>query len=175
MNAAVGVAVAAVAMAIVSPAIAVPTASGEWCGRHGAALPLVVQQSTPGLALRGEGQLRWFGLLAYRARLWSPGGRATSALNGPLALEIQYARHFRGEQLAARSVDEMRHTGAGSDDQRRTWGEAMANTFRDVDAGDCILGVTLASGATQFFRNGAPLGANADGGVSPWHLSRGAL
>lgn len=141
-------------MAVASPAVA-----GDWCGRSGSHLPDAVQRALPGLELRGEGQLRWFGLIAYRARLWTQRGVEPGR---PLALEILYARNFRGQQLAERSVDEMRHTGAGTDAQRQRWAAAMASTFRDVGPGDCILAAALGDGTTEFFINGTALGTIAD-------------
>ena len=122
--------------------------------------PEAARQWLTQVEMRGEGELRWFGILAYRARLWTPGRSADPV--GPLALEIRYARNFTGEQLASRSIDEMRHTKAGSDGQHEQWRAAMSKTFRDVGEGDCLLGVATRSGATRFYFNGTSIGTIDD-------------
>ena len=119
----------------------------------------------PGLAVQGEGDFRWFGLPIYHARLWSPAGGWQA--NETFALEIRYARSIKGHRLAETSVDEMRHTGAGSDSQRRQWGESMRTTFPDVRDGDRLSGLMLPGAATRFFLNGQPVGEIADAGFGP--------
>ena len=142
-----------------SAANASPAAANH-CSGADATAPEAARQWLSQVELRGEGELRWFGILAYRARLWTP--NKTSDATGPLALEIRYARSFSGEQLASRSIDEMKHTNAGNDAQHQQWRLAMQKTFRDVGEGDCLLGVATRSGATRFYFNGTPIGAIDD-------------
>ena len=122
----------------------------------GATLPDAVRALAPVLAIQGEGELRWFGVLVYHARLWStPGGWRPDAAS---ALEIRYERAIRGAALAARSIDEMRHNGAGTDAQHGRWRDRMAATFPDVERGDRLVGLALPNAPTRFFLNGRPVG-----------------
>ena len=137
--------------------------SARGCSGNDALPPEIVRSALAPIEFRGEGELRWFGILAYRARLWTPPGTVTHALaNGPLAFEIRYARRFRHDQLASRSIGEMKHIAAGSEAQYTQWFAAMMNIFRDVDEGDCLLGVLMPNGATRFYYNSAPIGTVDD-------------
>jgi chalcone isomerase-like protein len=135
------------------------------CGhasRH--VLPDPVRAVAPNVAPRGEGNLRWLGLLVYHARLWTAGDDWSEA---PYALEIRYARALRGADIASRSVDEIRRTGEFDPAQLQRWGDAMRRTFPDVADGDCLVGVSLPAGGARFFHNGKPLGAIADPEFAP--------
>lgn len=133
------------------------------CSGSDALPPEVARAAAAPVEFRGEGDLRWFGILAYRARLWTPPGPLMPGVaSGPLAFEIRYARSFRREQLASRSIDEMKHIVAGSEAQHAQWSTAMVATFRDVDDGDCLLGVSMKNGTTRFYFNGAPTGTIDD-------------
>ena len=133
--------------------------------RVGGALPEAVRTLAPGLRVQGEGAFRWFGLAVYHARLWSPAGgwRADETF----AIEIRYARSVKGHRLAETSVDEMRHTAAGSDAERRQWGESMRAIFPDVRDGDQLIGLSIPGTATRFFLNGQAVGDIADPGFGP--------
>jgi hypothetical protein len=66
----------------------------------------------PGLRAAGQGTLRVFGFSIYRARLWvSPGFEPAQWAALPLALELEYLRDIKGEDIASRSVKEMRRVG----------------------------------------------------------------
>lgn len=129
------------------------------------ALPESVRALAPRLEVRGMGNVRWFGLLVYHARLWTlPGGWRAS---DQYALEIRYARSIKGEQLARRSIDEMRHIGAGTDSQHQQWLQSMQQTFPDVNEADQLVGLATPGGATRFFMNGKPIRAVEDPQFGP--------
>ena len=79
-------------------------------GLLGLALP--AQAASPELAdlrLQGQGQLRYFGLLIYAARLWvREPVDAKNWTTQTLALELEYARSLSGKEIAKRSLVEMR-------------------------------------------------------------------
>ena len=147
--------------ALIASGAAESIASG---GTSIAAPPDAVRALAPQAALRGEGNLRWFGLPVYRARLWATGNDWST---GPYALEIRYARALRGADIAARSVEEIRRIAGPEPAQLQRWGEAMRRMFPDVADGDALVGVRLAGGGTQFFHNGNPLGALDDPEFAP--------
>lgn len=122
----------------------------------------MVRNAAPALVAQGEGEFRWFGLSIYHARLWAP--PAGWRRNDAFALEIRYARAIKGHRLAETSADEMRHTGAGSEQERQGWAEAMRSTLPDVREGDTLIGLSQPGAATRFFLNGQPIGEVADPG-----------
>jgi len=68
--------------------------------QEGGAAPLWLHQSLAGATLAGEGQMRFFGLRIYDARLWvSPGFEASRFGAHPLALELTYHRAFTGASI----------------------------------------------------------------------------
>lgn len=136
-----------------------------WCGTTDGPIPPAVRAQLPPLSVRGRGDLRWFGLPVYEARLWSPAeGWSTER---PFALEIRYARSIRGEQLTGRSIEEMRKQGIGDEARHARWRAAMTRTFPDVREGDCLTGVAMPGAPTKFFVNGKPAGAIDDPEFGP--------
>ena len=146
-------------------ALQAPAQSARGTVLAAGALPETVRSVAPALVAQGEGDFRWFGLPVYHARLWAPA--SGWRMNDAFALEIRYARTVKGHRLAETSVDEMRHTGAGSESQRKGWGEAMRSTLPDVREGDKLIGLSLPGAATRFFLNGQPIGDVADPGFGP--------
>ncbi|MDP2005690.1 MAG: chalcone isomerase family protein [Rubrivivax sp.] len=112
-----------------------------------------------GARLQGAATLRFFGLRVYDARLWV-GGPPPGAdwVASPFALELQYARSLKGEQIAERSLVEMRRQGAIADAVAERWLGNMKQLFPDVDAGHRITGLNLPGTGARFFVNGSPRG-----------------
>lgn len=112
----------------------------------------------PALGLKrwGSGEFRRFGFLIYEATLWA----GDDPLQPPLALRLDYRRAISGTAIAEASVNEMRPLGADEAALQR-WGAQMARVFPDVKAGDWILGLHTAGGAT-FLHNGRPTGEIAE-------------
>lgn len=148
-----------------APAAGQSPAAPAWCDASAGPLPAAVRATAPALEVSGTGHLRWFGLPVYEARLWTPPGGWVATT--PYALEIRYARHIRGEQLAGRSIAEMRHIGAGRDAQHVQWQAAMNRVFPDVREGDCLLGLAVPGGPARFYVNGKPTGAVEDPEFGP--------
>ena len=66
----------------------------------------------------------------------------------------QGSLHFNGEDIARRSLDEMRRQGPVSDAQAQAWLAAMRAAFPDVKKGDRITGVHEPGVGARFFHNG---------------------
>lgn len=113
--------------------------------------------------LQGEGEMRWFGLSLYQARLWVP-PRERFPLEGTpepglsFALELRYARDFDGDRLAGASIDELRRLGWADKSQLERWGVELAKVFPNVKQGEVIVGRHLAGGAAEFFHQGQRTG-----------------
>jgi len=121
-----------------------------------AAVPAELAADLPDAKLQGSGRLRFFGLQVYDARLWV-GARGVGAdwTQTPLALEMQYLRGLPGQQIAERSLAEMRKHGDVAADAAERWLADMKKAFPDVKANDRITGVLLPGQGARFFFNGA--------------------
>ncbi len=133
-------------------------------GLLGLALP--AQAASPELAdlrLQGQGQLRYFGLLIYAARLWvREPVDAKNWTTQTLALELEYARNLSGKEIAKRSLVEMRRQAEISSAKASQWLAEMEAAFPDVQAGDRISGLQEPGSAVRFFVNGRPQRRIAD-------------
>lgn len=117
--------------------------------------PPEVLAALPKAQLIGKGNLRFFGLLVYEARLWAaPSFKPAAYDTQPFALELEYARKLDGSSIAERSVAEMRRVGSFSDDQARTWLGLMTQAFPNVAAKDRLVGLHDGKGGVRFLYNG---------------------
>ena len=73
-----------------------------------------------------------------------------------------YARALVGEQIASRSITEMKRVGSLSDAQAAQWLKSMTALFPDVKAGDRLTGVHTPGQSARFYFNGALRGEVAD-------------
>jgi hypothetical protein len=139
------------------------------------ALPPTAAQTAPSLpaaigtavdepVLVGGGSFRWLGLKLYDARLWATRKAATPDNwdKLPLALELVYARSLAGERIAKASIDEIKQLNIGTPAQHAAWLDAMKRVFPDVSEGTQLVGLYQPDGATQFLRDGQPVGEIAD-------------
>jgi hypothetical protein len=125
--------------------------------------PAEVSAALPGASLRGQGRLRFLGMLVYEAALWSPArADAGDVLETPLALELRYARKLRGPLIAERSLEEMQRVGEFGTVDGQRWLEAMKRLFPDVGDGDRITGVHRPGQGAAFYVNGRYVGEVRD-------------
>jgi hypothetical protein len=117
--------------------------------------PAEVTEALRSPRLQGSGTLRFLGLRIYDARLWvAERAVADDWVALPLALELAYQRALEGEQIAERSLVEMRRQGEIAAEPAARWLAAMKKLFPDVKAGDRITGVNLPGEGARFFVNG---------------------
>jgi len=129
------------------------------------AQPAELGGALPGARLLGQGQLSFFSLEIYTARLWvTEGFRADDFIAHPVALELEYARALVGRQIAERSLVEMKKLGTVPEAQAAAWLAAMSKAFPDMAKGDRLTGVSRPGAGMRFFFNGKPSGevAHAD-------------
>lgn len=127
------------------------------------ATPAWVRQSLAGATLAGEGQMRFFGLRIYDARLWvTPGFQARSFGEHPLALELTYHRAFTGAAIAQRSVEEMQRQAALAPAQAERWQQRLAAVLLDVRPGDRLTGLYQPGQGMWLWRGSQALGAIDD-------------
>lgn len=111
----------------------------------------------PGAQRVGAGRLTWFGIHAYDAALYAENARFVES--APLALELTYARNFKGASIAERSMGEIRKLGLASETEAAEWLDILTGIFPDVRSGDRLAGVQAAAGPAQFFHNGRAIGS----------------
>lgn len=127
------------------------------------ATPPWVRQSLPGAMLAGEGQMRFFGLRIYDARLWvSPDFQASSYGAHPLALELTYHRAFTGAAIAQRSVEEMQRQATLPSAQAKRWQQRLAALLPDVQPGDRLTGLYQPQQGMRLWHGSQELGAMND-------------
>ncbi|MDO9314131.1 MAG: chalcone isomerase family protein [Burkholderiaceae bacterium] len=117
--------------------------------------PPEVRSELPGARLFGSGRLTFLLFSVYEARLWTgPQFDAGNFDQMPLALELEYARDFDNNDIADRSIEEMRRSGAIAPAKVSRWLTAMTQCFPDIVEGDRATGVQIPGVATRYFVNG---------------------
>lgn len=110
-------------------------------------------------SLVGEGQLKWFGMTVYNARLYAPGGAYQS--NQPHAIEITYKFGFNSEQLARKTLEEIERL-YGNLPDRSALLELFKSVFPDVARGDQIIAVHHPGRDVEFYAGDVLLGRIVD-------------
>lgn len=141
------------ALSLAGPSVANLAGPGQ------AAAPYV-SQLIPGARVVGGGRLTWLGFHAYDAVLYAENARYVDT--APFALELTYARRFKGAAIAERSIVEIRKLGLAGDQELAEWQGILAGIFPDVGPGDRLTGVSLGNGTLKFFHNGRAIGSSDD-------------
>ena len=111
----------------------------------------------------GTGRLTVWGIQVYDARLWAqPGFRVVNVDRAPLALELSYLRAFKAEEIAERSIKEMRRSKPVSDAQASRWMADLLRVIPDVRTGDRVMGVHQPGVGAAFWVNGKTTGEIQD-------------
>jgi hypothetical protein len=114
-------------------------------------------------SLKGQFAFRFFGLDIYQAQLWVDGAiNANLYEEGQLALQLVYARNLNGNEIAKRSLQEIKNQVKVSPEQEKMWLEQMVKIFPDVKNGDNLTGVYGPSQKAVFFFNQKYLGELSD-------------
>lgn len=111
---------------------------------QGSPIPGWLAARLPGADLRGQGRLRFFGLDIYDALLCTaPGFDPASFERHALALQLVHRRGLVGEQIAERSLKEMRALPGFDASRAEAWLARMKILFPDVSANDQLVGLYL--------------------------------
>jgi hypothetical protein len=123
----------------------------------------------------GSGELRWFGLEVYEARLLTGGGQYDGmAASGPQALEITYRRNISRDQLVRTTEREWdrlaRELGLDTPMPVSGWLTELGAIWPDVTPGDRIVALVEPAGPTRFYGNDGLLGTVEDPRFGPAFL-----
>ena len=121
------------------------------------------QQALTQAVLAGHGQMRFFGLRIYDARLWvGPQFQAARFWDYPLVLQLTYHRSFSAQSIAQRSVQEIERQQALTPAQATHWQAQLAQVIPNVQSGDQVTGIYLPGQGMQFWQDQKMLGALPD-------------
>lgn len=120
----------------------------------------VVRQAIPQARVQGAGELRMYGFHLYDARLYvGPTGLSSKELTArPFALDIEYARAFRGVSIAQRGREQMDDLKVASKAQTAEWERQLDKIFPDVQAGDHVIGIFVPEQGTTFYADNKVIG-----------------
>ena len=131
------------------------------------AVPREVAAHLAQARLQGSGALRFFGLHVYDARLWvGPQFDPAEPAAAELALELEYARAFKGARIAERSLVEMQRGDPFGVADGERWLAAMRRLFPDVRAGDRLSALNRPGEGLAFFLNAGALGVLPEAGFA---------
>ena len=144
------------------PASAIDAAAATVAGQRSEVRPELTG-ALPQAQRIGTGRLVVWGFQVYDARLWAqPGFRAVNFDRAPLALELSYLRAFKAEEIAERSIKEMRRSQPVSDAQASRWIADLLRVIPDVRSGDRVMGVHQPGVGAAFWVNGKNTGEIQD-------------
>ena len=113
-----------------------------------------------GWTLVNEAVMRYLGFKVYEIRLWHQG--ESFSREAPFALELEYAMRFKGRDIAARSIEEMKAQGYSDAAALGRWRQSMQRLFPDVTAGDRLIGIAIPGKEARFFNGNRLLGTVED-------------
>lgn len=136
------------------------------------------EASTPpleGLLEIGSGELTWFGLQVYKARLLDADGQYDQGgQDGALALEITYQRDIPRDRLLDTTEREWNRLEGALNISGRSlvddWLGQLEKIWPDVATGDRIIALHEPDGATRFYGNDGLLGIVDDPRFGPAFL-----
>jgi hypothetical protein len=120
----------------------------------------ITQQYIKNPKVVGEARLKFMFLKIYDAKLSAANGLWNA--DSPFALSLTYLRDFAGEEIASRSVDEMRNIGYDDEVLLAKWYEQMRAVFPNIKEGENITGVMDENKNTHFYHEVALIGSIDD-------------
>ena len=156
-----------IAAACTQAALAQPSSANDATAATVASQPIELRPELSGALPKaqriGTGRLIVWGFQVYDARLWAqPGFRAAKFDRMPLALELSYLRAFKAEEIAERSIKEMRRSKPVSDAQASRWMANLLRVIPDVRPGDRVMGIHQPGVGAAFWVNGKNTGEVLD-------------
>ena len=117
----------------------------------------------PGSKVVGPGQADGMGVPnLQRCSLGAPGFKADDFGKHAFALDLEYLREFRGDEIADRSLSEIRRLTPLSEAQEQQWTRQMRAIFPPVRSGDRLTGVHVPGVGAKFLFNGKNKGEIRD-------------
>ncbi|TMO73135.1 chalcone isomerase family protein [Pseudoalteromonas aurantia] len=100
----------------------------------------------------------------YDATLFAPNGNYSA--DSPFVLKLTYLRDLAGDDIAQRSIEEMRKQGFTDEKKLALWLTNMKRIFPNVNEGTQLLGVRNKAGGSVFYSDNKLLGEITDPGFT---------
>ena len=120
----------------------------------------VATRHVPDASLVGKARLKVLFWKVYDAELYAPNGDWSA--NAPFALSLNYLRKLEGEQIAKRTIVEMRKQGFEDEVTLARWFDDMRSIIPDVEKNTRITGVADDTQNTLFYSDGKLIGEIKD-------------
>nr|WP_297348208.1 chalcone isomerase family protein [uncultured Glaciecola sp.] len=120
----------------------------------------IAQQYIKNPKVVGKARLKIMFWKIYDAKLSAADGLWNA--ESPFALSLTYLRDFDGEEIASRSIDEMRDIGYEDEVLLAKWYEQMRAVFPNIKEGENITGVMDENMHTHFYHEGKLIGSIDD-------------
>lgn len=130
------------------------------CVRVSVAGDKAIEGYVPDAEKVGSARLQYVLWKVYDATLFAPDGQWRD--NAPFALNLEYLMKLEGEEIAKRSVKEMREQGFDDAAKLEQWLVQMRTIFPDVEKGTEITGVVDNERVTRFFSDDQLIGQIED-------------
>jgi|GEM_PF-249264 len=115
----------------------------------------------------GQHLFKFFGLEIYHISLWSSPEWTPEKWNRhSFALSLVYSRNLSGEEIAKRSIDEIKKQMTLSDDSEQQWLNQLRVLIPSVKPGDRLTGVYQPSGSLVFWIGSKKIGEINDPALS---------
>lgn len=129
-------------------------ATGAWADMD------VAARHVPDADLVGKARLKVLFWKVYDAELYAPNGDWSA--DEPFALSLNYLRKLEGEQIAKRTIVEMRKQGFEDEVTLARWFDDMRSIIPDVEKNTRITGVADDDQNTLFYSKGKLIGEIKD-------------
>jgi hypothetical protein len=121
---------------------------------------LDVKRLVPNAELVGETRMQYLFWDVYDISLTAPEGEWRK--DAPFALTLSYLMDLKGDDIAERSVEEMRGLGYGDEMKLAAWYSEMRRIFPNVKNGSLLTGLYNPGKPTKFYHNGKLAGEVRD-------------
>jgi len=115
-----------------------------------------VQRYVANATEKGTARLKYLMWNVYDATLYTPQGQYKE--DGPFALKLDYLINLKGDDIAVRSIKEIRAQGFDDETKLLKWEENMKNIFPDIESGESIIGIRDDNKNTVFYKNDTKIG-----------------
>ena len=126
----------------------------------------VIHTHVPDAQLVGSGKLNVMIWDVYDATLYAPDGHWSPSQ--PFALRLEYRREIKGDDIANRSVEEIRKLGYTDEVKLAAWHSQMRSIFPDVEDGTKLIGVYTPKQSTVFYHGTQHIGSIVDPDFGKW-------
>lgn len=133
-----------------------------------AAVPGPVQERMPSASIVGEARFTYYFWDVYDAVLYAPEGKWPAE---QFALRLTYLRDFEGNEIAERSIKEMKSQGLDDEKKIAAWLNSMRDIFPDINEDEHLLGVVGDNGQTLFYQQETLLGKVEDPEFTRWFFN----